>query len=133
MDLATLIIKTQDAKSHKERTALRKKYNETVRNLNEEHLNEVKSQIQQNMNFSIESNADEMLLGVYLCNGETDFGEEITVLSFGLIFITFNITFNLQVMMGEESLFELREIVFEWNIITGYNYYTGYWIKLPTN
>ena len=46
MNLAELIIKTQDAKSLEEKQELRRKYNASVRKKNKEHLEEVNSQIQ---------------------------------------------------------------------------------------
>lgn len=43
------------------------------------------------MDFNIDVNPEEMLLGLYFCNGETEFGEDVRIYSLGLIFLSINL------------------------------------------
>lgn len=42
------------------------------------------------MDFYLESNPNELLLGFYFCDGETDDGQLVKIYSLGFIFITLN-------------------------------------------
>ena len=47
------------------------------------------------MYFNIDVNPEERLLGLYFCNGETEFGEDVKVYSLGVFFF-FQLTYSLQ-------------------------------------